>query len=252
MQETPEQNLFSADEPHSRRRRLLALSLILLGGVSIVLMIASSLRAAAFGTALREESLTAEFTSSKMQEPSVDFSKFSHTQTHAALPCLVCHRRENNSPQISLPGHTPCSGCHTQRFNDPRNPICTVCHTDVPSGALKTFPSLKSFNMRFNHALHSAGAARPAAGCAACHQAQARGVARSIPAGFNAHATCFQCHAPRAQDSAGRNISSCSTCHSAGSYARTVARRAGRDVAPRRILRARGVTLKTRDRKSVV
>src|SRR5437588_1387505 len=193
MPKTSEQNLVPAYKARSlRRRRWLALSLILLGFVGVVLIIVSSLHVSASQTKA-QESLRAEFISDEMQEAGADFSKFSHTQTHAALPCLICHRRENNSPQLSLPGHTPCSGCHTQRFNDSRNPICTVCHTDVPSGAVKPFPALKSFNMRFDHALHLTGAARPDNGCATCHKAERRSVALSIPAGFNAHATCFQC-----------------------------------------------------------
>lgn len=219
MPETVKQNLVSEDGPRAlRRRRWLALSIVLLGCVGAAFIIISSLRVSASPP---QESLRATFIPVEMQESSADFSKFSHTQTHAALPCLICHRRENNSPQISLPGHTPCSGCHTQRFNDTRNPICTVCHTDVSSGAVKAFSSLKSFNMKFDHALHTMGAARPGNGCATCHQGTNRGAALSIPAGFNAHATCFQCHTARAQSPAGRDISSCSTCHTAGSYVRT-------------------------------
>lgn len=219
--ETTEQQLVPANESRALQgRRWLSLSLILLGCVGLVLIIVSSLRVSTSQTA-QAESLRAELFSFDMQEQGADFSKFSHTQTHAALPCLICHRRESNSPQISLPGHTPCSGCHAQRFNDSRNPICTVCHTDVSSGELKAFPPLKSFKMRFDHALHMTGAARPKIGCATCHQITNRGAALSIPAGFNAHATCFQCHTSRAQSPTGRDISSCSTCHSPGSYVRT-------------------------------
>jgi c(7)-type cytochrome triheme protein len=42
----------------------------------------------------------------------------------------------------------------------------------------------------------------------------------SIPAGFSAHSTCYQCHTPRAQ-AGGRDISSCSTCHQLGRLTRT-------------------------------
>ena len=155
------------------------------------------------------------------REASGDFSKFSHTATHAALPCLICHRRENNSTRPGLPRHTPCAGCHTQRFTDPGSPICTICHTDAQSHAVKAFPPLKSFTMRFDHARHTTGSARPQAGCANCHQPARRGVALSIPAGSGAHATCFQCHAPGAKSSGGSDISSCATCHSPGSPSRT-------------------------------
>lgn len=155
------------------------------------------------------------------QDEGRDFSRFTHSnQTHAALPCLLCHRRESNSPRPALPGHTPCAGCHTQRFNDAGNPICTVCHTDAGSGKLKAFPAMKSFGMRFDHARHLSGGARPASGCVACHRTQRGGVGFSIPAGFAAHSTCFQCHTPQAQ-AGGRDISSCGTCHAPGRLART-------------------------------
>jgi c(7)-type cytochrome triheme protein len=55
--------------------------------------------------------------------------------------------------------------------------------------------------------------------CSRCHKPTAGGAALSIPAGFNAHTTCYQCHAPRAQ-AAGRDISSCGTCHKPGKLAR--------------------------------
>src|SRR5947209_7160500 len=221
MLETSEQKPVAADEPRAiRRRRLFALSLILLGCVGVILILVSSLRASASQSVLKE-SLSGKLIPALLQEPQGDFTKFSHTQTHSALPCLLCHRRENNNPRLSLPGHTPCAGCHAQRFSEANGPICTICHTDVYSHDLKPFPSLKSFKMKFDHALHLSGAARPAGGCATCHQATNRGVALLIPAGFNAHATCFQCHTARAQNPQGRDISSCSTCHVAGTYART-------------------------------
>jgi c(7)-type cytochrome triheme protein len=152
----------------------------------------------------------------------LDYSKFLHSNAnHARLPCLLCHRRdENNSPQPKLPGqsqHAPCAGCHAPLFANSDGPICTICHTDVKSGALKPFPRLKSFNMKFDHARH---VRIQGAGCATCHRSARRGVALSIPDGLNAHVTCYRCHTPRAQ-SQGRDISSCSTCHELGSYRRT-------------------------------
>jgi c(7)-type cytochrome triheme protein len=150
-----------------------------------------------------------------------DFSRFTHTNPqHARLPCLLCHQRTDNSPRPRRPGHTPCSGCHTQQFAEPASPICTVCHTQPPSPALKGFPPLRSFNARFDHATHTRRGAAPRQSCAACHRPTRRGVALSIPAGTAAHATCFQCHTPRAQ-AGGRDISSCNTCHRIGRYSRT-------------------------------
>jgi predicted CXXCH cytochrome family protein len=155
------------------------------------------------------------------QAGSDDFSKFLHSSAnHARMPCLLCHRRESNAARPALPGgsgHVPCSGCHAQQFANPESPICTICHTDVGSGALKPFPRLKSFRMTFNHARHMN---MSGASCTTCHRPARGGVARSIPAGFNAHSTCFGCHTPRA-NSGGRDISSCGTCHKPGGYART-------------------------------
>lgn len=150
-----------------------------------------------------------------------DFSRFVHTNpNHARLPCLLCHQRDD-SPRPKLPGHVPCSGCHTQQFADQSSPICTICHTSPPSGELRQFPNLKTFGVRFDHATHTRGASRPQGDCAACHAPRRNGAALSIPAGFGAHATCFQCHTARAQGAAGQDISSCGTCHRVGGFRRT-------------------------------
>lgn len=153
-----------------------------------------------------------------LPQASSDFSQFKHdNRNHARLPCLLCHRRENNSAQPTLPGkadHAPCAGCHAQQFANSASAICTICHTDVQSGKVKAFPPLRSFDARFDHSKHTASA------CAACHRKSRGGVALSIPARLNAHVTCFSCHTPNAQAN-GRNISSCSTCHQLGRLVRT-------------------------------
>jgi c(7)-type cytochrome triheme protein len=156
----------------------------------------------------------------QMQFPAdLDYSKFQHGTTyHARLPCLLCHRRDSNEPMPKRPGadkHLPCAGCHAQQFANADSPLCTVCHTDAKSGAMKPFPRLKSFNMKFDHARHMGSVS-----CAGCHRPARGGVALSIPAGFDAHTTCFRCHSNGAQ-SGGRDISSCGTCHQLGGYSRT-------------------------------
>jgi len=152
------------------------------------------------------------------QQSATDYSQFKHdNRNHARLPCLLCHRRENNSPQPTLPGkaaHAPCAGCHAQQFSNPASAICTICHTDAQSGKVKAFPPLRSFDARFDHAKHSDAA------CATCHRRNRGGVGLSIPSRQNAHVTCFSCHTPGAQAN-GRNISSCSTCHRLGRLVRT-------------------------------
>jgi c(7)-type cytochrome triheme protein len=149
-----------------------------------------------------------------------NYSQFKHdNKDHARLPCLLCHRRENNSPQPTLPGkasHAPCTGCHAQQFANPTSEICSICHINAQSGKVKSFPPLRSFDVRFDHARHAA----VGAGCDTCHRRNRGGVGLSIPARLNAHVTCFSCHTPSAK-AIGRNISSCGTCHQLGRFART-------------------------------
>jgi len=155
------------------------------------------------------------------QDQNIDFSKFYHNNTnHARLPCLLCHRREGTAAKPALPGaggHLPCTGCHAKEFANSSSPVCTICHTNSQSGALKPFPALKSFNVKFDHSIHARGVK---VSCSNCHRPLRAGVAMTIPAGLNAHTTCYQCHAPQAQAN-GRDISSCGTCHQPGGYART-------------------------------
>jgi c(7)-type cytochrome triheme protein len=158
----------------------------------------------------------------QMQFPEgLDYSKFQHSsRNHSRLPCLLCHRRDSSAPVPKRPGasgHLPCAGCHAQQFSNADSPICTICHTDLKSGALKPFPRLKNFRMKFDHSLH---VKMSTVECSTCHKPSRAGVAISIPAGFNAHTTCYRCHTPRAQAS-GRDISSCGTCHQLGGYSRT-------------------------------
>jgi c(7)-type cytochrome triheme protein len=194
------------------------LVLPILIGAALALTIATAFNSRVSGS-------TAESTDSpqeQMQFPEgLDYGKFQHgSRNHSRLPCLLCHRRDSNSPIPKRPGasgHLPCAGCHAQQFSNSESQICTICHTDVKSGALKSFPHLKSFRMKFDHSLHLK---MGSVSCATCHRPASGGVALSIPAGFNAHTACYRCHTPRAQ-SAGRDISSCGTCHQMGGYSRT-------------------------------
>ena len=204
---------------HSSR---LTLFLFTLGSCALVLLTIFNTRATSITEQGAKFSSTEFNSQEQMQFPEgLDYSKFLHnSRNHSRLPCLLCHRRETNSPLPKLPGssgHLPCAGCHAQQFASPESPICTICHTDVKSGALKSFPRLKSFRMTFDHSLHLK---MGSVGCATCHRPSRGGVAMSIPVGFNAHATCYRCHTPRAQAN-GRDISSCGTCHKLGGYART-------------------------------
>jgi c(7)-type cytochrome triheme protein len=216
----PETRLHSQTAPRPARardwRRALSLAVLVAACLSLSLSFLLDARASAMPPEA-PEALAALTPGAQGSE----YSRFVHTQAeHARLPCLLCHRREDNVRRLVYPGHSPCAGCHSQQFANPASPICTICHTDPQSGAMKAFPPLRTFNVRFDHARHARGAARPRNGCEACHRPERRGVSLSIPAGLGAHATCFQCHSPRAQ-AGGRDISSCGVCHRVGRYSRT-------------------------------
>lgn len=139
----------------------------------------------------------------------LDYSKFLHSSAqHTRMPCLLCHKRDDNSAALKFSGHLPCSGCHVQQFANQSSQICTVCHTS--GAALKRFPGIRSFNIQFDHGRHQYQAK-----CATCHTTSRGGVALTVPSGPMAHSTCFQCHSPKAQ-AGGRDIGSCSTCHAPG------------------------------------
>jgi c(7)-type cytochrome triheme protein len=147
----------------------------------------------------------AEFPAVEVETQDQDFSKFRHSNPmHNRLPCLLCHKRDDNSATPKLSGHLPCAGCHVQQFADNKNPICTICHTAT---SVKRFPALKSFNARFDHAVH-----QRQTNCATCHKPSRRGVGFSIPSGLNAHTSCYQCHTA----SSGNTMSSCGSCHQPG------------------------------------
>lgn len=213
-----------------RGGRALALGVLIVGVSAFLLVTASESRVPARTAEAQPEFLRPGLPRAVAAsfDPTQDggFTKFPHqTGAHAALACDSCHRRENNAAQPTMPGgnsHAACINCHQQQFFTPNHPMCTICHTDLGSSnpPVKNFPGLASFNVKFDHAQHLRGAARPAAGCASCHAPMRRGVALSIPAGLSAHNNCYQCHTPGAQ-SGGRDIGSCGACHSLGRYGRT-------------------------------
>jgi len=197
-------------------------ALVFLGTAVVLTLITSfSLRVSGSTPGGPAESPAPEIDQQIQFPEGLDYAKFLHSsQNHSRLPCLLCHRRDSNAAVPKRPGgsgHLPCAGCHAQQFASTESPICTICHTDVKSGALKPFPRLKSFRMKFDHARH---VGMGSVSCNTCHRAARGGVALSIPSGFNAHNTCYRCHTPRAQ-SGGRDISSCGTCHQLGGYVRT-------------------------------
>ena len=155
-----------------------------------------------------------------------DYSKFLHSSSkHAAIACKDCHHRNDNSARPIFPSHKDCTGCHLTQFTTPVLSMCSICHQSVNGNdpPRKAFPDTfkESFNVKFDHAQHMIGAARPKSGCASCHSSSLRrGVALSIPAGLSAHNGCYSCHTPNAQAN-GRDIASCGVCHDRKSFSRT-------------------------------
>ena len=166
--------------------------------------------------------------SGSVQGPELDYSTFKHTsQKHASLGCTSCHQRAgDNSIKPTFPGHPACTNCHLAQFVTPAVPMCSICHVDVKSAAppVKAFPTnfKESFNVKFDHAQHMTGAARPGNGCAACHgKPLNRGAALSIPVGLAAHTQCYTCHTPASRSVRGNEIASCGVCHEARAFGRT-------------------------------
>jgi c(7)-type cytochrome triheme protein len=161
---------------------------------------------------------------SNAQGPEADYSKFLHTsQKHTSLGCNSCHQRTDNSATPKFPGHSACTSCHLGQFTTPAIPMCVICHTDTSGNRppLKSFPTSfkESFNVKFDHTQHMSGAAKPQAGCNACHAGLInRGFGLSIPANLAAHNTCYTCHTPESKSAVGREIASCGVCHGEGSY----------------------------------
>src|SRR5215213_8944068 len=155
MPETTEQNLLAVDGPRvARWQQRFKLVILVVVCIAITMTVFLGAHVPALSNDSTRASPSAGYEPVETQEQGRDFSKFSHTDTHAALPCLLCHRRDDDRTRPALPGHQSCAGCHAQRFKDSANPICTVCHTNAQAGAVKPFPSLRSFNMRFDHARH--------------------------------------------------------------------------------------------------
>lgn len=158
------------------------------------------------------------------QGPEADYSKFLHgSQQHRSLACTSCHQRADNSATPRFPGHRACTDCHRGQFTTPAIPMCLICHTDTQSNnpPLKNFPTSfnEPFNVKFDHAQHNTGAARPPNGCLSCHSMPvARRAGLSIPANLAAHNNCYSCHTPTSKSSSGREIASCGVCHDQKSY----------------------------------
>jgi hypothetical protein len=154
----------------------------------------------------------------------VDYSKFLHnSQRHSSLACNSCHERTDNSATPRFPGHKACTDCHRSQFTTPQVPMCKICHSDISSNnpPLKNFSTSfnEPFNVKFDHAQHNTGSARPQRGCAGCHSSPInRGAGLSIPANIAAHNNCYTCHTPSSKSNAGREIASCGVCHDQKSY----------------------------------
>lgn len=149
-----------------------------------------------------------------------DYGAFSHSvPEHNEVNCDSCHQRESGAARLAFPGHDSCISCHMNAFTNTKSGICANCHTDVQTvpATMKAFPArfIEGFNMKFNHAAHMTGDARPPEGCASCHSPA--GASQSIPSGISAHSTCYTCHTPES------NVGSCSVCHTIAPYNRTPA-----------------------------
>jgi len=205
------------------RAWLVSLCVLCVLCVSVV----SAARAMFTTEAHRTQRTHSEFLLLAPQGPELTYANFKHTsQRHASLACTSCHQRSDNSAIPRFPGHKACISCHSGQFVTANTPMCIICHTDVNSSnpPLRSFPAKfnESFNVKFDHSQHMTGAARPQAGCAACHsRTGGRAAALGIPAGMSAHNQCYSCHTPSSKSQAGRDIASCGVCHDQKPFGRT-------------------------------
>jgi len=208
-------NMSANRETHRRAGRDSVPALRLLEILVLLCGIILSGYALVVGFSGTNEAINESTPSEQTENQPKDYSRFTHSnQFHSRLPCLLCHRRDDNSTRIGFPGkvnHLPCTGCHSLQFSDQSSPICTICHTNAQTGAMKRFPGLRSFGFRFDHSRHHG------VNCTTCHKSSAGGIARSIPSGPAAHVTCFQCHSASASNS----MASCNVCHVPGRLVRT-------------------------------
>jgi c(7)-type cytochrome triheme protein len=191
-------------------------------------LVVNKTRAALATETQRTQNLHRELFATSPQGPGLDYSNFKHSsQRHASLACTDCHQRKDNSATPIFPGHKACINCHSGQFVTASVPMCVICHTDVSNSnpPLRSFPAKfsDSFNVKFDHAQHLNGAARPQNGCATCHARSggARAAALAIPAGIGAHNQCYSCHTPSSKSSAGRELASCRVCHEQKPFSRT-------------------------------
>ncbi|HYJ47661.1 MAG TPA: hypothetical protein VEV81_13685, partial [Pyrinomonadaceae bacterium] len=130
------------DGPRSHRgRRALKLGLLFTWCVGLALMAFFDSRVRALTSVDAPALAPTGLDTTESPAQTGDFSQFTHNNPqHARLPCLLCHRRDDDPVRPRLPGHMPCAGCHSQQFANNASPICTICHTDPASGAVKPFP----------------------------------------------------------------------------------------------------------------
>jgi len=146
------------------------------------------------------------------------FKAFSHKiAEHQQFECNSCHQREGRSRDLEYTGHESCIGCHLNQFTSQEPTMCAICHKDLKANppTMQNFPVtfVEGFNMKFDHGAHDSGAGRPPEGCASCHRSS--GAGKTIPAGFQAHATCYTCHTAESK------IGQCNVCHELAPYSRT-------------------------------
>src|SRR5947207_450391 len=67
------------------------------------------LRPASFASSVKNADVPNE-AAVGLTEPQ-NYSRFRHNVSeHTRLPCLLCHKRDDNSPSMKFSGHLPCAG----------------------------------------------------------------------------------------------------------------------------------------------
>lgn len=149
-------------------------------------------------------------------QPSIDYSKFSHSTEKHKQTCNTCHKvptinwqKARDFPDVAdYPDHAACVSCHRRQFfKGARPPVCTVCHTKVSPRddarlAFRNPAVPRQFSIEFPHDKHQDVIARVWPLVEPRRQVE-----------FRAASFTFRAHA---QDDKSKTYNNCVICHGSG------------------------------------
>lgn len=175
-------------------------------------------------------------------QPSIDYSKFSHSTEKHKSACSTCHKvptrnwqKAGDFPDVAdYPDHDACVACHRRQFfRGARPPICSVCHSKVSprDDARFTFRDpgvIRQFAIEFPHDKHQDVIARRRPVTKPWRQVEFRAASFDFSRGIRSKAatklqstTSFGVSHPTgwptySQDDKTKSYNNCAICHASG------------------------------------